>query len=225
VNQSRVALRAGLPPRSLSLRPLRDRLCSTLRSADRKARLEGWLRELEMERHCTIADMTHLGRAWVLPYPERTTPALAPMVRDEEIERIAIEAATRHEEARGCQVESVQSDNRGFDLISRRPHPEDSKTFIEVRFIEVKGRAGVGEIALTANEYKTAGRLKADYWLYAVFNCGGKPELHAIQDPARLGWVPVVQVEHYHVGPEAIRNAAGRPWRPSPPQLAVGFVW
>ena len=136
-------------------------------------RLEGRLRELEMERHCTIADITHLGRAWVLPHPERATPALAPMVRDEEIERIAVEVATRHEEARGCQVESVEADNRGFDLISRRPHPEDPKTFIEVRFIEVKGRAGVGEIALTANEYKTAGRLKADYWLYAVFNCGG----------------------------------------------------
>ena len=39
------------------------------------------LRELEMERHCTIADITHLGRAWVLPHPERATPRLAPMVR------------------------------------------------------------------------------------------------------------------------------------------------
>ena len=136
-------------------------------------RLEGRLRELEMERHCTIADITHLGRAWVLPHPERTTPALAPMVRDDEIERIAVAFVTQHEEARGWQVESVESENRGFDLISRRPHPEDPKTFVEVRFIEVKGRAGVGEIALTANEYKTAGRLKSDYWLYAVFNCGG----------------------------------------------------
>ena len=133
------------------------------------------------------------------------------MVRDDEIERIAVEFATRHEEARGWQVESVETENRGFDLISRRPHPEDPKTFIEVRFIEVKGRAGVGEIALTANEYKTAGRLKGDYWLYAVFNCGTKPELHAIQDPARLGWVPVVQVEHYHIDPGKILAAKGEP--------------
>ena len=172
-------------------------------------RLEGRLRELEMERHCTITDIAHLGRAWVLPHPERATPSLAPMVRDEEIERIAVEFATRHEEARGWQVESVESENRGFDLISRRSHAEDPRTFVEVRFIEVKGRAGVGEIALTANEYKTAGRLKGDYWLYAVFNCGGTPELHTIQDPARLGWVAVVQVEHYHVGPEVIRRASG----------------
>ena len=33
-----------------------------------------------------------------------------------------------------------------------------------MRFIEVKGRAGVGEIALSENEYRTAQRLKGDYW-------------------------------------------------------------
>ena len=57
-------------------------------------------------------------------------------------------------------VESVEADNRGFDLISRRPHPHDEKTFTDVRFIEVKGRVAIGEVALTANEYKTAERLK-----------------------------------------------------------------
>ncbi len=174
-------------------------------------RLERRLRDLEMERHCTIADIVHLGRAWVLPHPERTTPALAPMVRDEEIERIAVEAAIRHEEARGWQVESVESENRGFDLISRRPHPEDPRTFVEVRFIEVKGRAGVGGIALTANEYKTAQRLKGDYWLYVVFNCASSPELSVIQDPARLGWKPIMQVEHYQIEPGKILAEKNEP--------------
>ena len=56
---------------------------------------------------------------------------------------------------RGCKVESVESDTRGFDLISRFALAVDGKA-VETRFIEVKGRAGVGEIALTANEYKTA---------------------------------------------------------------------
>jgi hypothetical protein len=73
-----------------------------------------------------------------------------------------------------------------------------------VRFIEVKGRAAVGEIALTANEFKTAERLKKDYWLYAVFNCGSTPQVHAIRNPARLEWKPVVKVEHYAVGPSDI---------------------
>ncbi len=167
-------------------------------------RLENRKRELELERHCTISDITHLGRAWVLPHPERTSPQLAPMVRDDEIERIAIQEAIRHEEARGWVVESVESENRGFDLISRRPHPEDSKTFIEVRFIEVKGRAGVGVIALTENEYRTADRLKKDYWLYVVFKCAATPEVHPIQDPARLGWKPIVTIEHYHLGAASI---------------------
>jgi hypothetical protein len=111
-------------------------------------------------------------------------------------------------EARGWVVESVESENRGFDLISRRPHLEDPLTFIGVRFIEVKGRAGVGVVALTGNEYDTAQRLKGDYWLYAVFNCAGTPVLNTIQDPARLGWKPVVTVAHYQLDATAVSAAS-----------------
>jgi hypothetical protein len=171
-------------------------------------RLEHRRRELGMERQATIADIVHLGRAVVVPHPERKAPDLAPIVRDEEIERRAIEVAWAYEEARGFVVEDVQDQNRGFDLISRRPHPEDAKTFIEVRFIEVKGRAGVGEVFLSANEYRAAERLKHDFWLYAVFNCAKTPELNAVQDPVRLGWAPVVRVEQYKVAPGAIRKEA-----------------
>ena len=89
----------------------------------------------------------------------------------------------------GGRSQSVEADNRGFDLISRHPHPEDPQTAIEVRFIEVKGRADVGEVALTTNEYKTAQRLRKDYWLYVVFNCGSTPEITMCAGPvhARLG--------------------------------------
>jgi hypothetical protein len=166
---------------------------------DLQNRLDTRLKELELERHCSIADIKHLGRGWVVPHPAREQPNLLPMVRDDEIERIAVAEAIRFEESRGWIVESVESSNRGFDLISRRPHPEDAKTFIEVRFIEVKGRAGVGIVALSENEYRTAERLKGDYWLYAVFNCSGTPELHTVQNPIRLGWQPVVSVEHYRI--------------------------
>jgi len=47
-------------------------------------------------------------------------------------------------------VASVEADNRGFDIISRLPHPEDPKTAVKVRFIEVKGRSHTGDIAVTA---------------------------------------------------------------------------
>lgn len=171
-------------------------------------RLERRQEELQQERQCTIGEIQHIGRAWVLPHPERTTPGIATMVRDEEIERIAVETVIAHEQARGWQVESVEKDNRGFDLISRKPHPEDPKTAIGVRFIEVKGRAAVGEIALTSNEYKTAERLKQDYWLHVVFNCATTPEVHEIQDPARLKWEPVQKIEHYHVAADQILVAS-----------------
>jgi hypothetical protein len=170
-------------------------------------RLENRRAELRNEKQCTIGDIQHLGRAWVLPHPERNAPGIAFMVRDEEIERIAIKEATKYEISRGWQVESVESENRGFDLISRKPHPHDPKTFTDVRFIEVKGRAAIGEVALSANEYKTAERLKHDYWLYAVFNCGSTPELHPVRDPAKLGWEPIVKIDHYHTSAEAIIGA------------------
>jgi hypothetical protein len=106
-------------------------------------------------------------------------------------------------------VESVESENKGYDLLSKKPHPTEDGVFIAARFIEVKGRAGVGEIALTANEYRTAQRLGEDYWLYVVFECATCPSLKAIQDPARLGWEPVVKVEHYHVNAKQILEASG----------------
>jgi superfamily II DNA or RNA helicase len=168
------------------------------------------LADLKMERNCMIDKIEHLGRAWVLPHPERMSPSVAPMVRDEEIEKIAVDAARKYEEEQGWAVESVEKDNRGFDLISRKPHPHDDKTFIEVKFIEVKGRATIGEIAVTSNEYKTAERLQKDYWLYVVYNCASKPEIHRIQDPVRLGWEALVKVEHYHVGAEKILRDSGR---------------
>ena len=172
------------------------------------ARREQRLADLERESQCVIGDIQHIGCAWVLPHPERTEPSVAPMVRDEQIERIAVQTVIAHEEAHGRKVESVEAQNRGFDLISRRPHPEDSATAVEVRFIEVKGRAAVGEVALTTNEFKTAERLKNDYWLYVVYNCGSIPEIHLIRNPARLGWKPIIRIEHYAISAQLIKEAS-----------------
>jgi superfamily II DNA or RNA helicase len=170
-------------------------------------RLEQRQDELAQQRQCTIGDIKYIGSAWVLPHPERDAPGIAPMVRDDEIEKIAVETATAFEEARGWRVESVEDQNRGFDLISRKPDPKDDDSFIEVRFIEVKGRAAVGEVALSSNEYRTANRLREDYWLYVVFNCASEPQLHDIRNPARLGWEPVRIVEHYHIGADKVYKA------------------
>ncbi len=120
------------------------------------------------------------------------------------IEQIAVQAAIAFEEARGCKVESVESDTRGFDLISRRMVSDTSRERIETRFIEVKGRAAVGEIALTANEYKTAQRLGDEYWLYVAFNCASQPQVTLIQNPARFDWEPLSKIDCYRIGAETL---------------------
>lgn len=173
------------------------------------ARLEHRRQELEMERHCSIGDVQHIGRAWVLPHPDREAPNIAPMVSDPDIEKIAVQVAMEREREQGWVVESVENENRGYDLLSKRPHPTEPGVFVQARFIEVKGRAGTGEVALTANEYRTAQRLGDDFWLYVVFDCATTPKLNTIANPAKLGWEPVVKVEHYHVPAKAILEAAG----------------
>ena len=180
------------------IRMLEDKL------EDLNNRLEQRRNDLQKEEQCTISNIQHLGRAWILPHPERETPSVKKMISDPEIERIAVEAVTAYEEARGWKVQSVEDENRGFDLISRKLYAGDPETATEVRFIEVKGRSYVGEVALSMNEYKTAERLKTDYWLYVVFNCAAEPKIHLIQNPSRLGWKPVVKIEHYHVGAKEI---------------------
>jgi len=103
---------------------------------DLNERLERRRKELKQEHNLSISDIQHHGRAWVLPHPDRRSPGMVQMVQDEGVERIAVQAVIAYEEARGWKVESVEQDSRGFDLISRRPHPEDPQTAVEVRFIE-----------------------------------------------------------------------------------------
>ena len=73
------------------------------------SRRERRIAELERESQCAIGDIQHIGSAWVLPHPERATEALRSMVRDEEIERIAVQAAIDFEKSRGRIAESVEA--------------------------------------------------------------------------------------------------------------------
>lgn len=175
------------------------------RLEDLNHRRDRRLRELEGELQVSVADTVRLGSAWALPHPDRNAPELAPMKSDAEIERRAVEAAMTYERERGWVPQSVESENLGYDLISRRFGLNDPETPVEWRYIEVKGRAGIGAVALTENEYMTARRLGADYWLYVAFNCATEPELRMIQNPAlELEWQTVVKVEHYLVGAASI---------------------
>lgn len=59
-----------------------------------------------------------------------------------------------------------------------------------------EGKEGTDIVALTPSEYRTAERLRADYWLYLVFNCANRPDVLVVQNPAKLEFRPVVKVEH-----------------------------
>lgn len=106
---------------------------------------------------------------------------------DREVEKIAMLKAIGFEEEQGRLVVDVSAPEKavmqgleawpGFDLLSRNGSGAP-------RAIEVKGRAGVGEIEVSDNEWAKACNLRERYWLYVVYNCAGAhPELHRIQDP------------------------------------------
>jgi hypothetical protein len=145
-----------------------------------------------------------LGIAQLVPAGTRFGESirLAP-ASDEEIEQIAIRVATEFEVGRGAIVESVESQNVGFDLLSLLG--------AERRCIEVKGRAGVGGVELTWGEYAKAGELGEDYWLFVVLDCSStNPRLYRVQDPVRALaglWKPTLNVR-FGIDPVPVIDAA-----------------
>jgi hypothetical protein len=99
---------------------------------------------------------------------------------------VAMALAWAFEESTGALVKDVHtpelaraaglSDYPGFDLWSIRP--------AEKRSIEVKGRAGVGDVEISDNEWAKACNLRNGYWLYVVFDCATPhPRLVRVRDP------------------------------------------
>ena len=75
----------------------------------------------------------------------------------------------------------------------------------------MKGRAGVGEIALTANEYKAAQSLGYEYWLYVVLECASdRPRLYRVQNPAEklAGAITPSLDVRYRIQPDPVIDAA-----------------
>ncbi len=103
------------------------------------------------------------------------------------VEMVAMRHTWAFEEAAGAKVIDVHtpelaraaglSDNPGFDLLSIRPSGEK-------RHIEVKGRAGIGDIEVSANEWAKACNMRELYWLYAIYDCATPAlRLACVQDP------------------------------------------
>lgn len=167
----------------------------------------------EVERGCNVArgGVTVIGSALLLPMPAMSDAAPGADAdrtgrtgrSDAEIERIAIEVARAYEQQRSATVQSVESDNVGFDLLSTRGP--------ERRCIEVKGRAGVAQVELTWSEFAKSQELGDDYWLYVVLDCAQPvPRLYRVRNPAKAlaaAWQPSLDVR-YRVEPGPVIDAA-----------------
>ncbi|MGQ9471938.1 MAG: protein NO VEIN domain-containing protein [Candidatus Aminicenantales bacterium] len=157
------------------------------RKEDLERKKERLQREIEAEIHLSPPEPKILGAVRVLP--GKTNPD---MVSDEEVERIGMMVALEYERNQGREPEDVSLQNLGYDIRSKEGE--------NIRYIEVKARAGEGAITLTPNEWLKARRLKDEYWLYIVANAATKPELYLIQNPfARLEPDKVVDIVRYVV--------------------------
>ena len=134
-----------------------------------------------------VGDVRFVAHALVVP----PTGEDAERAFEAQVEEIAMGIAAEWERARGASVQDVSRppgaraaglpDYPGFDLLSESA---DGRR----RHIEVKGRAGRGEIWMEENEWRQACQLGDEYWLYVVYRCAtGEPELVRIRHPfARL---------------------------------------
>ncbi len=153
---------------------------------EKKRRLEESIRQ---ETTLSPTEPRILGVARVLPHPD----ARDEMHSDPEVEAIAMHVATAYERAQGRMPEDVSAQNLGYDIRSEAPDGS-------IRYIEVKGRAQTGAVAITPNEWLMANRLGDDYWLYVVEHCRSQPQLYTIQNPAAvLSPEEVVEVVRYLV--------------------------
>lgn len=127
--------------------------------------------------------VTFLAHALVVP----STDPEDRKRHDAEVERVAIDLARAFEEAAGATVRDVSTpalaraagltDNPGFDLLAIYESGER-------RAIEVKGRAGTGDVEVSSNEWARAANLRGGYWLYAVYDCATPaPRLSRVRDP------------------------------------------
>ncbi|WP_027892736.1 helicase-related protein [Calidithermus chliarophilus] len=111
------------------------------------------------------------AQAYLRPRPLGVPSEDDPAVR-KAVEEAAMRVSMAYEAAQGRQPRDVSLENLGYDIRSGDRH------------IEVKGRAGVGPVVLTPNEWISARRIGGQYWLYIVTEALTRPRLHLIQDPA-----------------------------------------
>ncbi|HEY7489833.1 MAG TPA: DUF3883 domain-containing protein [Candidatus Tectomicrobia bacterium] len=190
-------------PRRLNIQGNRAR--EDARRHELSQRLKDRLAEIEQEGHLSEKPPEVLGVAVILPAPQEVVASVEGMESDPEVEKIAIEVVMQYAQDQGHKPVSVEEENCGWDITSLHGGQV-------ARYIEVKGRASAGGVALTPNEWIKAQRFGTDYWLYVVVYCKTNPQLYLIQDPAsKLHPKEEVSVVRYMVGQGDWQQAADRP--------------
>lgn len=128
---------------------------------------------LTRERNLTTSTPQFLGAIQVVPLVGNVD-----MESDVDVEKIAMQVAMNYETKNLRDPMDVSLQNLGFDIRS-----SDSQNF--KRYIEVKGRSGLGPVVLTQNEWFKAERFGDSYFLYVVLNCRSAPVLYCIQNPTK----------------------------------------
>jgi hypothetical protein len=177
--------RAGNAPAQKTLQEIKGQQRSL--AERRAAALAALRREPEL---ITPGHVTFVAHALVVPSQSEDDRERY----DADVEKIAMDWARAFEEEQGAEVIDVHSpalarragltDNPGFDLLARYPKDDPRGE----RAIEVKGRAGLGDIEVTDNEWARAANLQDSYWLYVVYDCAtNAPRPSRVRNPfARL---------------------------------------
>ena len=144
---------------------------------DLEGRLDNRKKELLSMRHVTSATPVALGGALVIPagllrrlrgespVEDGAAFSIDPAARAR-IEKLAMDAVRRAEEARGCRVVDVSRQKCGWDITSYPPVRDGKQP--DARHIEVKGRVtGASTVTITRNEMLYALN-QADKFLLAI---------------------------------------------------------
>ncbi len=176
--------------------PIRNKREQKKRYEDTRKLLE---KEIEGERSLSISMPKFLTVI-------RVVPEKGEMVEDEGIEKSGMEIAMEYERIHGRTPEDVSKENLGFDIRSKGENDV-------IRYIEVKARAGEGEVALTPNEWFKAKRFKEQYWLYIVANVMTKPALYIINNPAEnLNPEEKIEVVRFTISPDEWKGKKQEVW-------------
>jgi SNF2 family DNA or RNA helicase len=154
----------------------------------------------------------YLGTALIGP-PPLDDPAVDAMRNDPAVEQAAMDWAMAAEREAGWDPEDVSAarDGSGFDIRSVKRGPDGR--LVEVRRIEVKGRAPAqGDVSLCRTEWIAAHRHGDSFWLYVLYGAkSGQPRGIKIQNPAKVlkeDVRKVTSVTAFHIPGAAIEAAS-----------------